>query len=105
MSFCSCLFVIYIIVGVFGLAYYTASLEHAAEITYPVREGISSTVILCFCSMYGFIFILTLAALIEAVYIQKSGYTMVGLYVISTGFSFLSETKLKRYIAETNAAN
>ena len=99
------LFVIYIIVGVFGLAYYTAGLEHAAEMTYPVREGMSSAVILSFGSMYGFIFILTLGALIEAKYIQTSGYIMVGLYAISTVFSSLSETKLKRYIAERNAAN
>ena len=99
------LFAIFIIVGVVGIPYYTAGMEHAAEMTYPVREGMSSAVILCFGSMYGFIFILTLGALIEADYIQTSGYIMVGLYAISTGFSFLSETKLKRYIAETNVAN
>ena len=68
------LFIIYIIVGVVGLAYYTAGLEHAAEMTYPVREGMSSAVILSFGGMYGFNFILTLGALTEADYIQTSGY-------------------------------
>ena len=97
------LFVMYSVLGVVGVPYFSCGIEQAAEMTYPVPEGTSSAVILILGNLYGFIFILVLGELNQAGHIQLSGFIIAGLYLLSTALSCISKTDLRRRHAAEEA--
>ena len=101
----TCLFILFVLLGIFGVPYFASGIDQAAEMTYPVSEGTSSAVILIIGNLYGFVFIFSLGAAIEFGYIEIAGYTMVSLYLISTILALFSKTELKRVNAEKQASS
>lgn len=90
------IFALYVAVGVFGVPFFASGIEQAAEMTYPVSEETSSTIILILGNLYGFIFIAVLGMEAEINHTKIAGYAMVGLYFISTVLAFFTKTELKR---------
>lgn len=99
------LYVLYLILGVVGVPWFAAGLEQSAEMTYPVSEETSSTVILILGNAYGFVFIFTLGYAAELGYLRVVGYCMVGLYFVSSVLAAFAKTKLKRILAEKEASS
>lgn len=97
------LYVLFVLLGVFGIPYFASGIDQCAEMTYPVSEGTSSAVILIIGNLYGFVFIFVLGAAVEIGYVQVAGYTMVVLYFISTILALFAKTELKRVDAEEQA--
>ena len=90
------MFILYVAVGIFGVPYFASGIEQAAEMTYPVSEETSSTIILILGNLYGFIFVVTLGLEAEIKHVRIAGYTMVVLYLISALLAFFTKTELRR---------
>ena len=95
------LFTVYVLYGLVGIPYFASGVEQAAEMTSPVPEGTSSTVILLLGNLYGFIFIFMFGALVEEGYPLTTVYTILAFYVISTALVAFAKTELKRSEAES----
>ena len=93
-------FAVYVVFGFTGIPYFASGVEQAAEMTFPVPEGTSSTLILQLGNMYGFSLILGLGSLAEKGYHMEVLYIILGLYVLSTLLLCLSKTELKRSKSE-----
>lgn len=93
---------IYIILGMCFLPYFAVGIEQAAEMTYPVPEEVSSTVLLVLANFYSFVFISGFGAAVAAGYIQVLLYIVVGLYSVSTVLAGMSKTELNRFKTEGN---
>lgn len=97
------LFLSYVLYGTVGIPYFASGLEQAAEMTSPVPEGTSSTVVLLLGNIYGFIMIFTFGVMIEEDYPLTTVYVILALYVISTAFVSFAKTELKRSEAESTS--
>lgn len=86
--------------GFFSYPYMTVGLEHAAEVTYPVSEGITSGILLLLGNMYGIILTYITGALTEKGRSDIAGYLMTGLYLIGLGTVVLMKGDLKRLQAD-----
>ncbi|XP_066912881.1 heme transporter FLVCR2-like [Clytia hemisphaerica] len=98
------LFFVYVVYGTVGIPYFASGVEQAAEMTSPVPEGTSSTVILLLGNIYGFVMIFTFGAMIEDGYPLTTLYLILGLYVLSTAFVTFSKMELKRSEAESTTS-
>lgn len=103
MNHFTTLYILYVVLGIVGIPYFASGMEQAAEMTYPVSEETSSTIILILGNLYGFIFIYTLGVAAEYGYVKVVGFTMVGLYCLSTLFALFAKTELNRTNAEKQA--
>ena len=90
------LYVIYLALGVVFVPFFATGIETAAEMTYPVSEETSSTVMLVFGNLYAFAMIYGFGMLASEGFIATTGFAMVGLYFLSSLFAGLAETDLKR---------
>ena len=97
------LFILFVVLGATGVPYFASGIDQAAEMTYPVSEATSSAVILIIGNLYGFVMIFSLGAAIEMGYIEVAGYSMVGLYAISSILSLFTKTEMRRVNAEKMA--
>ena len=97
-------FIVYGILGAVAIPYFSSGIEQAAEMTYPVPEIISSTVILIIANFYGFLLILVLGYLVDTGHVRVVGYIMFFFYILATFFSCLPTTELKRQHAEEEAS-
>ena len=90
------LYVIYLALGVVFVPFFATGIETAAEMTFPVSEETSSTVMLVFGNLYAFAMIYGFGMLAAEGFIATTGFAMVGLYFLSTLFAGLAKTDLKR---------
>lgn len=97
------IYILYVFLGLFFVPYFACGIEQAAEMTYPVSEETSSSVILVLGNIYAFIFIVALGVLAQSGYVQLVGYLLVGMYFVSTVTSALAKTELKRIISEKSS--
>ncbi|XP_066912885.1 uncharacterized MFS-type transporter C09D4.1-like [Clytia hemisphaerica] len=95
-------FTAYVVFGIFGIPYFASGVEQAAEMTSPVPEGTSSTVILLLGNIYGFALIYGFGYLTQQGYYLVTVYLILGLYVLSTFFLVVAKTELKRSKAENS---
>lgn len=93
-------FAAYVVFGTVGIPYFASGVEQAAEMTYPVPEGTSSTVILQLGNIYGFGLILGLGSLAQKGYHFEVVFVILGLYAFSTFLLCLAKTELKRSKSE-----
>ena len=93
-------FIVYVIYCLFSIPYFSCGIEQVAEMTSPVSEAISSTVILIFGNLYGFILILITGKLIENGYPVISLCLILSLYFLSSLLVTVAKTELKRSAAE-----
>ena len=98
-------FAAYVIFGTVGIPYFASGVEQAAEMTWPVPEGTSSTVILLLGNLYGFVLILGLGSLAEKGYNIEVVFVIFGLYALSTFLLCLTKTELKRSKSENSWIN
>lgn len=97
------LYVIYVLLGLCFVPYFAVGIEQAAEMTYPVSEEISSSVILVLGNVYAFILIIALGVLAQSGYVLVVGYLMVGMYAVATLLASLAKTDLNRLISEKSS--
>lgn len=95
------MFVVYTIYGIVGIPYFASGVEQAAEMTSPVPEGTSSTMIMLLGNIYGFAFIFSIGVLIEDGFERTAVYIILGLYLVSFILVCIAKTKLKRSEAES----
>lgn len=93
-------FAAYVVFGTVGIPYFASGVEQAAEMTFPVPEGTSSTVILQLGNMYGFGLIFGLGSLAQKGYHIEVVFIILGLYALSTFLLCLAKTELKRSKSE-----
>ena len=99
------LFAIYAVYGAVGIPYFASGVEQAVEMTYPVPEGTSSTVILFLGNLYGFGLILGFGYLLQQQYHMVTGYLILALYGLATLLLCIAKTELKRSKAENTLLN
>ena len=87
--------IIYITFGAFGIPFFATGLEHAAVMTSPVPEAISSAVMLILGNLYAFITILTIGKGVNSGFVISSLYVRIALYVISTLLAFFTKVDVK----------
>jgi len=93
-------FISFCIFGFFSYPFMTVGLEHAAEVTYPISEGITSGILLLLGNMYGIILTFIVGAIIEKGRSDIAGYIMTLLYLIGLGTVVLMKGELKRLQAD-----
>jgi len=98
-------FISYCIFGFFSYPYITIGLEYAAEVTYPISEGITSGILLLAANVYGIVFTSLLEFIIEQWGTDVAGYIMVGLYLIGQFLCLVTNGTLKRYEADKQSIN
>ncbi|XP_057289612.1 feline leukemia virus subgroup C receptor-related protein 2-like [Hydractinia symbiolongicarpus] len=89
-------FVSFCIFGFFSYPYMTVGLEHAAEVTYPIPEGITSGILLLLGNIYGIILTFILGAIIEKGRADVAGYVMVVIYTLGLVVVICIKGELKR---------
>lgn len=94
------IYIMYVVLGVCFVPYFAVGIEQAAEMTYPVSEVTSSSVMLLLGNIYAFIFIIAFGILTQYHYIRVVGYFMVGLYLVSTSLAGFAKTELNRLVSE-----
>lgn len=98
-------FICFCIFGFFSYPYMTVGLEHAAEVAYPISEGITSGILLLVANMYGIAFTYLLEYVIDEFGTDVAGYIMVGLYFAGQMLCFFTNGELKRYQADRQSIN
>lgn len=93
-------FVSFCIFGFFSYPYMTVGLEHAAEVTYPIPEGITSGILLLVGNIYGIILTFILGAIIEKGRADVAGYVMVVIYTLGLVVVICIKGELKRMKAD-----
>lgn len=94
---------VYVSFSIFGFSsypYMTVGLEHAAEITYPIPEGITSGILLLFGNMYAIVLTFICGAIIDKGYSDTAGFLMTGLYFIGVVVVAVVEGEMKRWQAD-----
>ena len=94
------IFVIYCVFGFFSYSYMSVGLEYAAEMTYPVPEGITSGILLLFGQIYGVILTYGIGYAIEKGREDLGGYIMAGTYLLGLFMFALMKAPLKRTQAD-----
>ena len=94
------LYVIYVLLGVAFVPFFSSGIEQAAEMTYPVSEVTSSSVMLTLGNVYAFVFIVVFGLLTQNHYIEVVGYLMVGLYCVAGLLACVTKTELNRKVSE-----
>ena len=97
-------YVSFSIFGFFSYPYMTVGLEHAAEITYPVPEGITSGILLLFGNMYAIILTFICGAIIDEGYSDIAGYLMTALYFVGVVVVAIMGGEMKRWQADKQLA-
>ena len=90
-------FASYCVVGFFSYPFVPVSLEYAADLTYPISEGLSSTILFTVTNLYGTITIFAMDELLQTKGSAVAGYVMVGMYVCSLLFLLFIKGNLNRY--------
>merc|ERR1711973_748062 len=67
------LYVLYVLLGVAFVPFFSSGIEQAAEMTYPVSEVTSSSVMLSLGNVYAFVFIVVFGLLTQNHYIEVVG--------------------------------
>lgn len=99
----SLLYLLITLLGIVNVPFFSTGLEQAAEMTYPVSEGISSAVLLTLANVYACLLILVSGILIEKGHLGIVQFGILSVYICSTLYSCFSKTSLKRKLAEENA--
>ena len=94
------LYIIYFALGLVALPFNATGLETAGEMTFPVSEEISSSVLLVVSNFYTFLMIYGFGMLTAAGYVTTTGFAMVALYGVSSVFAGLSKIELRRFNAQ-----
>lgn len=89
-------------VSFFGAPFFVIGIEYAAELTYPISEGITSAIILMLGNLYGFLLVLFLGGWLEKGRLVIVSYTVVGLYALCFLLLCLVRQKLNRHDAEAH---
>ena len=89
-------FVIYLIWGLTGMSWASTSFEYIADITYPVPEELTTAISLTFGSLYSFIAIYSVGALLISLGPEASGYTITGFYGIGLLSVVIAKPEMKR---------
>eukprot|EP00111_Clytia_hemisphaerica_P018777 TCONS_00055529-protein len=97
------LFLSYAIFAVFSIPYFGSGIEHIAEMTSPVPEGTSSSIVLILSNIYGFITIYAFGKLIESGFPLTTICLILLLYLLSTIFVTFAKTELKRSKTESTS--
>jgi len=95
------LFVTYCLVSLFGAPFFVVGIEYAAEITYPISEGLSSAIILLLGNLYGFLMVLFLGSWIEKGHLALAAYFVIGIYAVCFILVCCCKQKLNRHDAES----
>ena len=90
------LFIVYTLLGAFGVPFLATGMEQAAELTYPVPEGTSGAVIMMVGNIYTFVMVLALGFVIEKGNMLLLGGISVGFYLLATILAACVKTDLKR---------
>ena len=98
-------FVCYCVFGFFSYPFMSVGLEYAAEVTYPIPEGITSGILLLVANMYGIVFTNILQYVLDNYGTQPAGYILVALYGLGVVVCLLTKGKLKRYEADRASLN
>jgi len=96
-------FVCFCVFGFFSYPYIIVGLEHAAEVVFPISEGITSGILLLMANIYAIILTYLLEFLIESWGTDVAGYVMVVLYFIGQFCCFVTNGELKRYKADQSS--
>ena len=94
------LYVIYVLLGVVFVPFFSSGIEQAAEMTYPVSEVTSSSVMLLLGNAYAFVFIVVFGLLTQDRYVNVVGYIMVALYCLAALLASMTKTELHRKVSE-----
>jgi len=94
------LYVVYVLLGLVFVPFFSSGIEQAAEMTYPVSEVTSSSVMLLLGNAYAFVFIILFGVLAQNHYLEVVGYCMVGLYAVSAVCACMAKTDLHRKVSE-----
>ncbi|XP_066915277.1 heme transporter FLVCR2-like [Clytia hemisphaerica] len=98
-------YVSFSIFGFFSYPYMTIGLEHAAEITYPISEGLTSGILLLFGNMYAITLTFICGAIIDKGRSDIAGYLMTVLYLVGMVTVILMKGELKRWRADISNKN
>ena len=94
------MYVIYVLLGLVFVPFFSSGIEQAAEMTYPVSEVTSSSVMLLLGNAYAFVFIVVFGLLAQNHYIGAVGYIMVALYALAALLASVAKTELNRKQSE-----
>jgi len=95
------LFGVYVILGLIAVPYIYIGPEHAAEITYPVRETTSTAFIFAIGNFYSFVLLLSVDAMTSKGYLKSCCLTIMTLFILSSAFSIMSNGQHRRQNATT----
>ena len=90
------LFITFITLCFFGVPFMTVGLEYAAEITYPISEGLSSALILMLGNLVGLTCVILLGYLIDHGKIFLMSCIVTGLYTVALISCCFIRPNLKR---------
>eukprot|EP00111_Clytia_hemisphaerica_P001441 TCONS_00004119-protein len=90
------LFVVYLGIGLVALPYIYLGPEHAAELTYPIDESLSTGFIVAFGNLYSFVFLLSFGAMTSKGYFKSACLGIFSVYILSTAFAVASRSYLRR---------
>lgn len=96
------LYITFLTLCFFGVPFMALGLEYAAEISYPVSEGLSSAVVLIAGNLVGLIGVLLLGRLIDDGKIFLTSSIIAGLYVVALILSCFIKPQLKRSAVDSN---
>ena len=94
-------FFLYVIYGLCTYPFMSGGLEYTAEVTYPVPEGISSSIGIAFSCLYGMVLTQILGILLDNG-VNIGGYIMSGLYALCFLLVFVVKAPLKRSSFDNN---
>ena len=96
-------FASFCVYGLFSYPYMTIGLEHAAEVAFPVSEGVTSALLLLLANTYGIILTYIAEIILDMWGTMILGYCLVGLYLVGAVIVASTNGKLKRFNADKNA--
>ena len=96
------LYVTFLTLCFFGVPFMALGLEYAAEISYPVPEGLSSAVVLIAGNLVGLTGVLLFGQLIDENKIFLTCSIIAGLYLVALVLSCFIRPELKRSSVDSN---
>ena len=96
-------FVTFCISGFFSYPYFPVVLEYAADITYPISEGLSSSIMYVMGNAYGLAAIYIIEVILNTGRADIAGYVMAGIYAASLICGFFIRGRLKRLEADNKS--
>lgn len=94
------LFVIFCLNGLVSYPFMPVALEYAADITYPIAESSSSSIMFGFANLFGLIVMYLVSFILERKKVDLAGYVMTGCYVAALLCVVFIKGQLKRLDAD-----